>query len=105
MTIPVFLLDDLSAWACNNPGESKIYAQGYIPGLVGNVQDPELAAAAFIARQLFEAGLVELVQRKHAPFEYDYIMIAKREPQKPGWNWWTKPVRIKRHVRSNSRPN
>ena len=95
------MLDELQVWAINNPGEAIIYASGYIPGLVGGVQDPALAEAGLQARQLFEAGLVELVQRKNGPFEYDYIMIAKREPQKPGWNWWTKPVRIKKHVRPN----
>ena len=58
----------------------------------------ELAAAAFIARQLFEAGLVELVQKKHGPFQYQYIMIAKHKPEKPGWNWWGKPIRVKKQL-------
>ncbi len=83
----------LCAWVGQAyPGEQLVYYTGFLAidtGPDSAMPTPaarqELRRVADRAYQLFEKGLVHLVQRREEPGEYTYLIVARRRPKpRPG---------------------
>lgn len=79
----------LCAWVGQaTAGDQLIYHRGFLAfdtGPDGQVLTPaerqQVRRVADRAYQLFKDGLVHLVQRREAPGEYSYIVIARTRPR------------------------
>ena len=81
----------LCAWVGQAyPGEQLVYYTGFLAldtGPDSTTLTPaakrQLRAVADRAFQLFEQGLVHLVQRREGPGDYVYIVVARTRPKPP----------------------
>ena len=80
----------LCAWVGQAyPGEQLVYHRGFLAidaapegKLLTSAARHQLRQVADRAYQLFEQGLVHLVQHREAEGSYRYILVARRRPQR-----------------------
>jgi hypothetical protein len=70
------------------PGDTLQYHRGFLAldraSQSGLLSARDCAELARVARRAFwagEQGLVDLLQRRHAPNDYTYLLIARRRPK------------------------
>ena len=73
------------------PGAKLVYYRGYLAVDCNSATSPlaaedraELARVARRARIAEEMGLVHLIQRRHGPDDYEYLIVARRRPRSQG---------------------
>lgn len=84
--------ESLSAWlGMAAPGEVFAYHRGFLaidaapgPGRMPEAARAELARVAGRAAAAAANGLVFLIQRRHGPGDYSYLLIARRRPRRVG---------------------
>ena len=80
---------DLCTWlGAAQPGEKLVYYRGFLAVDCNRISSPrppkdraELARVARRARIAEDMGLASLVQRRHGPDDWEYIIIARRRPR------------------------
>jgi hypothetical protein len=80
MTDPNLLRDiDLPTWRARaRPGDHLAYHKGFL--MSDRLGDPALAATADSAWKLYEEDRAILVQRRHGPGDYEYLIVARAAP-------------------------
>jgi hypothetical protein len=83
---------DLCAWlGAALPGDSLVYHRGFLAVdcdyAISHLSKPERTRLTLVARRARlaeERGLVHLIQRRHGPDDYDYLIVARRRPRSQG---------------------
>ena len=79
---------DLCAWlGAAQPGDTLVYHRGFLTvdcsPATSNLAKSERSRLALVARRAIlaqERGLACLLQRRHGPDDYDYLIVARRRP-------------------------